>query len=74
MTTTEYGYNQAWINTAPAGPVFVFSVRACSDVHLALAEFASVEDNAAYQVVIGGWDNSKYVVLKMSFTDDDLIM
>ena len=38
---------------------FLFDVIACNDVHLGLATTPGVYDKEMYEIVIGGWDNTK---------------
>jgi farsoic acid methyltransferase len=53
-----------------------FSVRACHDAQLALSALPLVTDTAAYQVIIGGWENTKSALRKnMGYqTDTEVIV
>jgi hypothetical protein len=58
--TTLKVYEYASTVLAPRQQYFEFSAAACSDVHVALAEDArDIDGGSAYEVVIGGWDNTR---------------
>ena len=54
----DRAYN-TWI--APKHENFRFEAQACSDLHLLLSPTPGFVDASAYEVVIGGWNNTKYV-------------
>lgn len=41
---------------------FVFEVKACSDVHLALSRVPGVTTSQSYEVVIGGWNGNMSLI------------
>ena len=52
-------FDQLW-RSVTQRDYFVFKVRACSDVHVAVAPTPGVEREEAYfDIVISGWDNTK---------------
>lgn len=53
----DRAYN-TWI--APKQESFLFEVEACSDVHLMLSPTPGFVDATNYEVVIGGWTNTRY--------------
>ncbi|ELU12991.1 hypothetical protein CAPTEDRAFT_114616, partial [Capitella teleta] len=60
-----YGYYEV----TPSKGHFLFSASACNDIHLALAEEPGVYSANAYEIVIGGWENTQSVDL---VSDDHL--
>ena len=58
----DYKYDHFWI--APHDYCIGFSAMACSDVYVALSEIPGVFEDQMYEIVIGGWDNSKYASLE----------
>ena len=60
-THSRYAYNTSWVDVVGKSSM-VFQVKACSDVHLALARIPGEAQVQAYEVVIGGWENSKSVI------------
>nr|XP_006813569.1 PREDICTED: macrophage mannose receptor 1-like [Saccoglossus kowalevskii] len=61
-TSDEYGYK--FVPTPVTNTRVTFDVMAGSDVHVSLSEFPeySGEDQPMYQIVIGGWSNSRSVI------------
>lgn len=60
-THDQYVYDQVWLSVIDQNSV-VFKARACSDVHVGLARYPGISYVEMYEVVIGGWDNSKSVI------------
>ena len=56
-TGPSYGYTSVIL--APAFDHFLFNIMACSDAHLALSEKRDFSYQNAYEVVIGGSNNTK---------------
>ena len=50
-------YNQARLEVVQHQ--VVFRVAACSDVHVALSLDTSFDSTTTYEVIIGGWTNTK---------------
>src|SRR5207248_541679 len=61
FTPDDYRYQYYWKTTEYKNYHFYFRVRACNDVHVALA---SAMDHVQYQyeIVIGGWNNTQSVI------------
>ena len=60
-THDQYVYDQVWLSVIDQDSV-VFKVRACSDVHIGLARYPGISYVEMYEIVIGGWDNTKSVI------------
>ena len=60
-THSEYLYNQTWFSVL-GKKRFSFSVKACSDVHVALANIPGEGTFMTYEIVLGGWGNTKSVI------------
>ena len=58
-TPVDFGYHYVW-ETVEHKQGIVFSVQACSDVHVILSDVVRVTDDR-YDIVIGGWSNTKWV-------------
>uniref|UniRef100_X2B7D1 Farnesoic acid O-methyl transferase domain-containing protein n=1 Tax=Capitella teleta TaxID=283909 RepID=X2B7D1_CAPTE len=59
-TPVDFGYHYVW-ETVEHKQGIVFSVRACSDVHVILSDV--IRDTAdRYDIVIGGWANTKSAI------------
>ena len=56
-TPATYDYGSLWV--VPESSPFVFDVRSCGGVHLALVATPGEVDRNAYEVTIGGWDNTR---------------
>ena len=61
-TPEEYNHNHTWLTTHR--DLLGFSVRACADVRVALAEVPGVLGAGASEVVIGDASNDKTSILK----------
>ena len=59
ITTPGNSYDYTKNLIAPRETYFEFDVIACSDVHLALAENVMNVADKSYEIVIGGWDNTR---------------
>ena len=58
-TATNNDYDN--IVVAPKSEILEFDILACSDVHIALSDtFTSAESFTDYEIVIGGWGNTRY--------------
>lgn len=55
-TDLKYGYDQVWLR--PTGQYVAFKAKTCRDVHVLLAS-DFLEQAAAYEVVIGGYNNQR---------------
>ena len=53
----NHAYNYTWM--APASQHFAFEVQACNDVHLALSTTPGDSTQMTYEVVIGGYANTR---------------
>ena len=62
-THSRYSYNTSWLDVVGKAS-FEFQIQACSDVHLALARIPGEAAVQSYEVVIGGWQNSKSAIRK----------
>lgn len=58
QTSTVYEYKT--FNFLPKEDFLLFDVMACNNIHLSLAETPGEFTKNAYEVVIGGWDNTRY--------------
>ena len=57
----RHEYNLFWMT--PTSELFTFYVKGCMDAHVAIAEVPyRVNVAASFEVVIGGWDNSRSVI------------
>ncbi|XP_048247355.1 uncharacterized protein LOC124145114 [Haliotis rufescens] len=66
-TTTTHNYqslSEQGVDLAPGTTSFKFKVRASNDAHLVLLQADGVTDENAYEVVIGGWNNTQSVIRK----------
>ena len=61
LTKTNYDYTQFWLTVHDMNSV-VFKVKACSDVHVGLAQYSGNYKTNIHEVVIGGWENTKSVI------------
>ena len=60
-TPNSYTYSSTWIGVV--GKYFIqFRVRSCADVHLALSSVTGNPATLTYEIVIGGWGNSRSVI------------
>ena len=59
-TNDRYHYDNTDLDLSQADGV-VFKVRACNDAHVALSSSTNL-DRDMYEIVIGGWSNSKSVI------------
>jgi hypothetical protein len=58
-TPNEYAYGYFWASIEHK-EYLAFTTSACSDVHVAFSDRLTFDINAhAYEIVIGGWDNSR---------------
>jgi hypothetical protein len=66
---SEKGEYTSWINAwrldEPGKGTFKFTATAASDIHIAISELPSTRD-PMYEIVIGGWGNTKSVVRRKS--------
>ena len=53
----DYQYDHLWV--VPHDHYLEFELMACSDGHIALAETPGIWTEGTYEIVIGGWTNSK---------------
>ena len=60
-TPQDYHYNHAW-RTVQARSSVSFKVRACNDAHVLFAKTQGVTTIDAYELLIGGWSNTKSVL------------
>ena len=56
-TDNGYHYEDTGLDLSKADGV-VFKVKACNDAHVALSTSTNLDSNM-YEIVIGGWSNSK---------------
>lgn len=54
-------YDQVWLSVIDEESI-VFKVRACSDVHIGLSRYPGISYVEMYEIVIGGWGNTKSVI------------
>ena len=69
-TNAEFHFGTVWL--VPASPqqmALTFRVQACNDVHLGLSDVPVGDSTANYEVVIGGWSNSKSAIRKPSLVN-----
>ena len=59
-TSKRYDYAYAWITVLSQN--ITFTVRACRDAHIALSKTRENVRADTYEIVIGGWGNSKAVI------------
>ena len=59
-TTQDYKYLN-WFSVEHKDYLY-FGVRACSDVHILLTEKIGFQNGFSYEIVLGGWSNSRYVL------------
>ena len=64
QTTTEYDFTQAVLDTNTNH--LTFSVQACNDVHLALSSSSDISPQNTYELVVGGYGNSRLVLSILS--------
>ena len=57
-TPVDYRYQYMW-KSVERRSFLSFKVRACNDVHVALAEEMGRTDTSMYEIVIGGWENTR---------------
>ena len=55
-----YGYHPGFLTLSSGETSLVFEVQACNDAHIYLGEYFGVTMSNAYEIVIGGWGNSRY--------------
>ena len=58
-TPNVFGFHPAWMTLASDQTHVTFEVKACGDAHVYLAEYSGITMSDAYEVVIGGWDNTQ---------------
>ena len=56
-TPRDYGY-KVW-STVEHRQVMFFATVACSDIHILLSERLNKHHGFSYEIVIGGWNNSR---------------
>ena len=59
-TTDDYHYKYTRLDLSQADGV-VFKVKACNGAHVALSTSKDLSSNM-YEIVLGGWSNSKSVI------------
>lgn len=62
-TTDAYQYTDVEKNVTESTSI-VFKVAACHDAHVLLHQDGDDKENNIYEIVIGGWDNTKSVIRK----------
>jgi len=60
-TPNNENYHPMWMANGRGTTSLVFRVKAKSDATIYLAEYQGVSLDSAYQIVIGGYTNTKYV-------------
>ena len=60
-TQDIYSYTQVWVTVMDEDHI-VFRARACSDVHVGLARYPGISNVEMYEVVLGGWENTKCAI------------
>ena len=60
-TPDIWAFEYAWTSALDRS-YLTFQIRACHDAQLALATLPTVADVLAYQVIIGGWINTKSAI------------
>ena len=63
-TPRDYGY-KVW-STVEHRQVMFFATVACSDIHILLSERLNKHHGFSYEIVIGGWNNSRLGTLTSS--------
>ena len=61
-TPSKHDYNSLW-RTYLNKEYSIIHVKACSDAHAVIARNAGEAYTDAYEVVIGGWDNTQSAIL-----------
>ncbi|XP_046377746.2 uncharacterized protein LOC124149944 [Haliotis rufescens] len=64
-TTTTFSYqslHKQGVDLAPGATSFKFKVRAANDAHVALLQDDGVTNQNLYEVVIGGWNNTRSAI------------
>lgn len=57
ITSVDFNY-QLW-TTVEHRQYMLFGVMACSDVHILLSERLNKQHGFSYEIVIGGWNNTR---------------
>ena len=63
-THDQYDYDQVWLSVLDQESI-VFRVRACGEAHIGLARYPGISNVEMYEVVIGGWTNTKSAIRRM---------
>ena len=64
VRTPDEGLNHKYESTwfAPKEEYFQFTFQGCNDLHVALCEVPEVYEANCYEIVVGGWDNTRSAI------------
>lgn len=68
-TPNNEDYHPMWLANGAGITSLVFRVKAKSDGTIYLADYQGISLDAAYQIVIGGYENERYSIIVISFTE-----
>ncbi|ELU10678.1 hypothetical protein CAPTEDRAFT_63764, partial [Capitella teleta] len=60
-TVDSYTYTQNWVSVVDQDHI-VMKVQACADAHIIFSETEDEISDNVYEVIIGGWDNTKSAI------------